>query len=244
MEWEPGTFGRLYATDYDAANDPGTTRESVALISELAGPDARMLELAIGTGRMALPLAARGHRIEGIEASPEMVEGLRAKPGGRDIPVTIGDMAEVGREGPFDFAFLVFNTIFNLTSQDAQVRLFANMAARLAPGGRFLVETFVPDFSAYTDNQRMKALDVRTDRLRYEAVHHDPVGQVLTMQRVVITPTGTELRPLVMRYAWPAEMDLMARLAGLRLADRWGSWTRTPFGPDSRMHVSLYERPA
>ena len=244
MEWEPGTFGRLYARGYDAANDPGTTAESVALISDLAGPEARMLELAIGTGRMAVPLARLGHRIEGIEAAPEMVEVMRGKEDGREIPVTIGDMAEVGREGPFDFAFLVFNTIFNLTSQEAQVRLFSNMAARLAPGGRFLVETFVPDFAGFTDNQRMKALDVGTDQLRYEAVSHDPVTQVLTMQRVVIGPGGTELRPLVMRYAWPAEMDLMARLAGLTLAERWGDWTRAPFDGRSRMHVSVYEKPA
>lgn len=243
MDFDPGTFGRLYADDYDAGHDPGTTAESVALISELAGAEARMLELAIGTGRMALPLAARGHRIEGIEGAPEMVAGLRAKPGGAEIPVTIGDMADVGREGPFDFVLLVFNTLFNLTTQEAQVRLFENTARRLAPGGRFLVETFVPDFTGFTQNQRMKVRGLDMETLDYEAVLHDPVSQVLRMQRVRMTPAGATLSPLVMRYAYPPELDLMARCAGLHLAQRWGDWHRGAFSPDSKMHVSVYEKP-
>ncbi len=244
MEFEPDTFGRLYADLYDDVHDPGTTDESVALISDLAGADARILELAIGTGRMALPLAARGHHIEGIDGSSEMVDVMRTKPGGAGIPVTIGDMADVDRDGPFDFVFLVFNTLFNLTSQEAQVRLFRNVSARLRPGGRFLVETFVPDLSAFTDHQRMKARKVEMGMLDFEAVHHDPVRQTFRMQRVRMTAEGSTLSPLVLRYATPPELDLMAALGGLRLADRWGDWHRAPFTADSTMHVSVYEKPA
>ncbi len=240
MEFGPDTFGALYAAEYDARHDPGTTAESVALISDLAGPQARILELAIGTGRMSLPLARLGHRIEGIDGSPDMVAVLRSKAGGADIPVTIGDMADVGVTGPFDFVFLVFNMLFNLTSQEAQVRLFRNVADRLAPGGHFLVETFVPDVAAFSDHQRMKARAVRMDLLDYEAVLHDPVEQVLTMQRVRITPQSTTLSPLVLRYAWPQELDLMADIAGLRRLERWGSWAQDPFTAESRMHVTLY----
>lgn len=244
MEFKPETFGRLNAADYDAWQDPGTTKASVALISDLAGPEARILELAVGTGRMALPLAARGHRVEGIEASPEMVAKLRDKPGGTAIPVTLGDMADVAVEGRFDHVFLVFNTLFNLTSQAAQVRLFRNVGARLVPGGTFLVETFVPEFEGFTQNQRMKVRGLGMESLWFEAVEHDPVAQVLRFQRVWIEPGGVRLRPLVMRYARPPELDLMAELGGLRLRHRWGGWAREPFTADSRMHVSVWKKPA
>ena len=242
IEFNPETFGELNAEDYDALHDPGTTAESVALISELAR-QGKILELAIGTGRMALPLLARGHDVSGIEASPAMVEKLREKPGGADIPVVIGDMADVEIDGPFDFAFLVFNTLFNLTSQDAQVRCFQNVAERLAPGGAFLIETFVPDFSAYTGNQNVRTMQLGFQSLWLEAAKHDPTRQLVEFQRVRITNEGMKLVPLVMRYAWPQEVDLMARLAGLTLEHRWGGWEREPFTPDSKMHVSLYRKP-
>ena len=242
IEFNPETFGELNAEDYDALHDPGTTAESVALISELAG-QGKILELAIGTGRMALPLLARGHDVSGIEASPAMVEKLRVKPGGADIPVVIGDMADVEIDGPFDFAFLVFNTLFNLTSQDSQVRCFQNVAERLAPGGAFLIETFVPDFSAYTGNQNVRTMQLGFQSLWLEAGKHDPTRQLVEFQRVRITNEGMKLVPLVMRYAWPQEVDLMARLAGLTLEHRWGGWQREPFTADSKMHVSLYRKP-
>ena len=242
IEFNPETFGDLNAEDYDALHDPGTTEESVALISELAG-QGKILELAIGTGRMALPLLARGHDVSGIEASPAMVEKLRVKPGGADIPVVIGDMADVEIDGPFDFAFLVFNTLFNLTSQDSQVRCFQNVAERLAPGGAFLIETFVPDFSAYTGNQNVRTMQLGFQSLWLEAGKHDPTRQLVEFQRVRITNEGMKLVPLVMRYAWPQEVDLMARLAGLTLEHRWGGWQREPFTADSKMHVSLYRKP-
>lgn len=235
------TFGTLNADDYDALHDPGTTAESVALISELAGRG-RILELAIGTGRMALPLVALGHAVSGIEGSPLMVEKLRAKPGGEAIEVVMGDFADVAIDGPFDHVFLVFNTFFNLLSQEAQVRCFANVAQRLAEGGTFLVETFVPDQSGFADAQRVqtKRLDMTTVWL--EAGRHDPVRQLLEYQRIRITRDGIRMVPLPMRYAWPSEIDLMARLAGLSLRDRWGGWDRRPFDASSKMHVSVYQK--
>lgn len=235
------TFGILNAEDCDALHDPGTTAESVALISELAG-QGRILELAIGTGRMALPLVALGHDVSGIEGSPLMVEKLRAKPGGQAIEVVIGDFADVAIDGPFDHVFLVFNTFFNLLSQEAQVRCFANVAQRLTEGGTFLVETFVPDHSGFADDQRVqtKRLDMTTVWL--EAALHDPVRQLLEFQRIRITQDGVRMVPLPMRYAWPSEMDLMARLAGLSLRDRWGGWDRRPFDASSKMHVSVYQK--
>lgn len=241
IEFTPSTFGELYADEYDDLHDPGTTSDSVALISELAGPG-KILELAIGTGRMALPLLEKGHDISGIEGSPEMIAKLQEKPGGADIPVIVGDYADVGLLGPFGFVFLVFNTLFNLTSQEAQVRCFQNVGERLAPGGAFLVETFVPDLSGFQDHQRMRTLHVGSKSMWFEAVKHDPVRQVFEMQRARMAGGETRLHPLVMRYAWPAEIDLMAKLAGLQLESRWGSWTRAPFDADSKMHVSLYRK--
>ncbi len=241
-EFGPATFGALNAEDYDALHDPGTTDVSVALIAGLAG-SGKVLELAIGTGRMALPLAALGHDVSGIEASPEMVEKLRAKPGGEAIPVVIGDFADVAIEGQYDLVFLVFNTLFNLRSQAEQVRCFRNVADRLRPGGAFLVETFVPDMTQFQNGQRMRAMHVGFRSVWFEAVKHDPVEQILEHQRIRITQDGVKLIPLPMRYAWPSEIDLMARLAGLGLEHRWGSWTRDPFTARSDMHVSLYRKP-
>lgn len=243
LDFDPETFGALNADDYDALHDPGTTEDSVALIAELAGKG-RTLELAIGTGRMALPLAERGFAMSGIEGSAAMVEKLREKPGGADIPVVIGDMADCAIDGEFGFAFLVFNTLFNLTTQAEQVRCFRNVADRLAPGGAFLVETFVPDFSAYHDNQSLRTTKIGFKSLWFEAKVHDPTRQVIEYQRVRITEKGTKLVPLVMRYAWPQEIDLMAELAGLTLEHRWGGWKREPFTAESKMHVSLYRKPA
>jgi SAM-dependent methyltransferase len=242
MDFKPDTFGTLNAEDYDAAHDPGTTDQTVALISEIAG-SGRILELAIGTGRVALPLARKGHDIKGIEGSPEMVAKLREKTGGADIPVTIGDMADVYIEGPFDHIFLVFNTLFNLPDQAAQIRCFRNAADRLAPGGSFLIEAFVPDFSDYTAHQRVSTKRLDMTSLWIEAITHDRVTQRTEAQRVRITSEGMKLVPLPMRYAYPPELDLMARLAGLELENRWGDWQKGVFTKDSTMHVSVYRKP-
>ena len=239
----PATFGALNAEDYDDLHDPGTTEAAVDLIARVAGKG-RILELAIGTGRIALPLVARGHDLSGIEGSPEMVAKLREKPGGETIPVVIGDMADVAIDGPFDHVFLVFNTLFNLTCQEAQVRCFQNVADRLAPGGSFLVETFVPDLSGIKDGQRTRTKRLTMNEVWLEAATHDPVQQVIEFQRIRISEAGVRLVPLPMRYAYPPEMDLMARLAGLELEDRWGGWQGEPFTDTSKMHVSVYRKPA
>lgn len=236
----PSTFGELNAADYDALHDPGTTGQSVELIASLLQPGASVLELAIGTGRIALPLAERGFAVSGIDGSPEMVELMRAKPGGGDIPAVIGDFADVEIEGTFDHACLVFNTLFNLTSQDAQVRCFANVAKKLNPGGSFLVETFVPEVAKLSDGQHVRTMRLDMGSVWLEAAIHDRANQTLEMQRVRITPDGVRLVPLPMRYAFPAEIDLMARLAGFTLEHRWGDWDKSPFTARSEMHVSVY----
>lgn len=241
LDFGPATFGALNVEDYDAAHDPGTTQAAVSLISKIAG-QGRILELAIGTGRIALPLADLGHDVSGIEGSPEMVAKMRQKPGGADIPVVIGDMADAEIAGTFDHIYLVFNTFFNLTSQEAQLRCVQNAALKLNKGGTFLIETFVPDFTGFVDGQRVstKKLDMQTVWL--EAATHDRARQLFEFQRIRITGDGVKLVPLPMRYAYPPEIDLMARLAGLELRDRWGDWEGSAFDASSTMHVSVYEK--
>jgi SAM-dependent methyltransferase len=241
MEFGPETFGELYADEYDALHDPGTTEGTAQVIAELAG-SGRILELAIGTGRIALPLARAGHRIAGIDGSPDMGAKLRGKPGGEAIPVTIGDFADVAVEGPFEHVFLVFNTLFNLPSQDDQVRCFRNVSRRLADGGTFLVEAFVPDLSGFAGGQRVRTARLDGTSVWLEAAVHDPVRQVIAYQRIRIGEDGVRLAPLPMRYAWPSEIDLMARLAGLSLAERWGGWDRRAFDAGCTMHVSIYRK--
>ena len=238
----PETFGELNADEYDLLYNPGTTEAAIELLSEFALPG-RTLELAIGTGRVALPLAERGCRIEGIEASPLMVEKLRQKPGGHGIPVTIGDMSEVKADGMFDFVFLIFNTLYNLTSQAAQVNCFRNAASMLAPGGAFLIEAFVPDLSQFHDHRSVKPRHVGFSSLALEAAVHDPTTQRIDYQVLRVTSEGTKLTPLPMRYAWPQETDLMAQLAGMDLETRWGGWDKSDFTANSRMHISVYRKP-
>ncbi len=239
----PETFGILNAEDYDALHDPGTTDVAVDLLTELASCQ-RTLELAIGTGRVALPMAQRGCDISGIEASPQMVAKLREKPGGDTIPVTMGDMSEVRAEGRFGFIFLIFNTLFNLTSQEAQLRCFQIAADMLEPGGAFLVEAFVPDIAQFRDHRGLKPKHLDRHSLTLEATIHDPVKQLIEYQQLRFTPEGVRLTPLPMRYAWPSEIDLMARLAGLAPEARWGGWDRAAFTAESRMHISLYRKTA
>ncbi len=237
----PSTFGELYAEDYDKWNDPGTTDEAVDLLWEIAA-NRKTLELAIGTGRIAVPLAQRGLEIHGIDASPEMVAELRKRPGGATIPVSIGDMADVDIDGSFDFVFLIFNTLFNLRSQNDQIRCFQNASTRLNESGLFLIEAYVPDLSEFVDGQFVRTRHVGMNSAFVETAVHDAAAQTVEYQRIHMTETGTRFRPLPVRYAWPAEIDLMAKLAGLQLKDRWGSWTRAPFTGTSKMHVSLYEK--
>lgn len=236
------SFGPTTAATYDEVSVRGDEDAAVAFLTAAAG-GGPALELAIGTGRIALPLAAAGVTVTGIEQSEAMVERLRTKPGGAALPVTIGDFADVGVEGTFALVYLVFNTLFNLLTQDDQVRCFENVAPRLAPDGLFVIEAFTPGYLyRLRDNQYVEAEAIGVRAVRLDVGRHDPVQQILDESHVSLSRDGVEVNPIVTRYAWPAEIDLMARLAGLRLRERWGGWQRTPFSAQSTLHVSVYGR--
>ena len=237
-----GTYGDRIADIYDDLYQfPTQTEAAVDLLAELAdgGP---ALELGIGTGRLALPLAARGVTVLGIDASDAMVAKLRAKPGGPGIDVTIGDFSDVPGETPCRLVYVVFNTFFALLSQDDQLRCFERVAARLEAGGRFLMEAFVPDLARFDRGQRTSSSHVLTDAVALEASAHHPASQRVDSAHVVIAESGTRIYPVQIRYCWPSELDLMARLAGLTLEDRWADWQRSPFTDDSGNHVSVWRR--
>ena len=241
-QYGPSTYGDRIADVYDQwFSVPVDTDETVAFLADLAGPGP-VLELGIGTGRLALPLKERGLEVHGIDSSEAMVAKLRAKPGGQDLPVAMGDFADVPVEGQYRLIFVAFNTFFALLSQDDQVRCFHNVAARLSPDGVFVLSAFVPDQARFDRGQRIQTEVVGTDSLVIGGSEHDAVHQRVRSVHVVLTESGTRLYPVQLRYAYPSELDLMARLAGLRLRHRWEDWMRTPFTPSSEGHVSVYER--
>jgi SAM-dependent methyltransferase len=240
--YEAETYGERIADRYDdlyAELDPTPAVEAIARLAGGRGP---VLELAIGTGRIALPLAERGVEVHGIDVSERMVARLRSKPGGEAIPVTMGNFADVPVEGRYAVVFVAFNTFFGLTTQEEQVRCFENAAAHLGDDGVFVVEGFVPDLTRFDRNQRLSAMTVELDEVQLEATRYDPVAQRSTSQHVFLSAKGVELYPVVVRFAWPAELDLMARIAGLGLRERWGDWDGRPFTADSVRHVSVYGR--
>jgi SAM-dependent methyltransferase len=230
-------LARLVGAGTDAGADAGTGAGGAG-----SGSGGRVLELAIGTGRVALPLAARGITVEGVDASEAMVARLRAKPGGASVPVTIGDMADGPASGPFRLVYLVFNSLFGLLSQARQADCFRNAARVLEPGGAFVIECFVPDVARFDHGQRAQARVVTEDSALAELSCHDAAAQRITTQVAILDGQGIHLRPVVLRYCWPAELDLMADQAGLRLRERYGDWDRRPFGPASDKHVSVYRR--
>jgi SAM-dependent methyltransferase len=243
--FDPTTYGQGFADVYDEwYGDGADVADTVALLSGLAG-GRPVLELGIGTGRLALPLAAGGVEVHGIDASPAMVERLRAKPGGAAIPVSAGDFADVGAEvaGGFGVVFVAFNTLFNLTSAEAQARCFTNVAARLQPGGRFVVEAFVPDPDRFPDGGSVSPTIIEADRVVLLVARQDREHQTVTASHVSITEEGIRLRPLFLRYSSPEELDGMAAAAGLRLEDRWAGWDRRPYDDEAERHVSVYRRP-
>jgi SAM-dependent methyltransferase len=220
----------------------GDEEDAVAFLAELAGAGPA-LELAIGTGRIGLPLAARGVAVEGIDLSPDMVAQLRKKPGGGDIPVTIGDFSEVPVSGSYRLVYIVFNTFFNLLHQEEQVRCFENVAAHLADDGAFLIEARVPaHIHALPENQYVHAEEVGVDEVWLDVAKYDPVTQRLEETHVRLGAGAVGLFPIVTRYCYPSELDLMARIAGLRLRERWGGWSREPFDARSELAVSVYGR--
>ena len=242
-DYEPVmSFGTEAAERYDAISRRGDENETVDFLADLAG-GGPALELAIGTGRIALPLAARGIRVDGVDISEAMVEQLRAKPGGADLSVAIGDFADVPVDGDYRLIFVIFNTLFNLLEQADQVRCFENVADHLSDDGLFVVEAIVPSrFHRLRDNQHVDAEAIGLSEVRLDVARHDPVNQILEESHVSLSPDGVRLWPIVCRYAWPAELDLMAHIAGLRLKSRWGGWCGEPFEAASTRHVSVYGR--
>jgi SAM-dependent methyltransferase len=242
---DDGYFDEAIAADYDdpadEMNAAGAIEPVVDLLARLAG-DGRALELAIGTGRIALPLAARGVPVTGIEMSHAMLAHLRAKPGGSDIPVTIGDFATTPVEGRFSLVYLVYNTIMNLTTQAAQVACFRNAAAHLEPGGTFLVEVMVPDLQRLPPGETIHPFHVSEVRWGFD--EYDLARQGLISHHLEIEDGRVRRVSIPFRYVWPAELDLMAQLAGLRLRERWGGWLGETFTGDSRQHVSIWEHPS
>ena len=237
---DPALFGEVWADDYDER----TSLDPAPAVDFLAGlaNGGRVLELAVGTGRVALPLAARGVRVEGVEGSPAMAARLREKPGGDGVPVTVGDMADVPADGPFTLVYLVYNTFFNLLEAERQQACFDNVARVLGEDGAFVIEAYVPDPSFFDRGQRVQALSV-TDNAATSAVYrYDLAAQRFHPQKLTFAPAGGRRRPHAERYCWPAELDVMAARAGLRLDTRLADWSGRPFGPDSTGHVSVYRR--
>jgi len=242
---DDGYFDERVAARYDASAaeefDAAVVDPVVDLLVEIAR-SGRALELGIGTGRIALPLAQRGVPVHGIELSKAMIARLRAKPGGEDIAVTIGDFATATVDGTFSVAYLVFNTIMNLTTQAAQVACFRNVAAHLEPGGCFIIEVGVPGLQRLPPGETIHAFHV--SETRWGLDEYEVAIQGLTSHHFEIVDGRVERLTVPFRYAWPSELDLMAQLAGMRLRERWSGWKREPFTGESRKHVSVWEKPA
>ena len=238
-------FGERVAARYDHSVadmfDPAVVEPVVDFLAGLVR-DGAALELGIGTGRIALPLAQRGVRVHGIDLSEAMVARLRAKPGAEHVGVTIGDFATTTVEGRFSLAYLVFNTIMNLTTQDEQVACFANVAAHLEPGGCFVIEVTVPALQRLPPGETVRAFEVSPMRLGFD--EYEVAEQRLTSHHYSAVDGKLEVFSVPFRFVWPSELDLMARLAGMALRERWSGWKREPFTSDSTAHVSVWEKAA
>jgi SAM-dependent methyltransferase len=242
--FDAGMYGARYAQNYDEWHSWFMDTEgAVEGLAALAG-DGPVLDLGAGTGRLAVPLVERGLAVHAIEISPEMVAQLLAKPGGDRVEVVVGDMTTATAPGEFTLAYVGHNTIVALPDQRAQVRLFANAAAHLRPGGRFALESQVRRRVDWDDTSSTRVLAVGPDQVRYQVSLWDPVTSVMSANLVELTPDGPRFHPLSGRMVTHAEMDLMAELAGLELEERWADWKRAPFTADARMHVSVYRKPA
>lgn len=240
--YQEDTYGERVAGIYDEWY--GSYDESmIETLADMA-QGGRALELGIGTGRVALPLQMKGIPVEGIDASPSMIAKLRSKPGGEKVRVTMGNFADVPVDGEYALIYVVFNTFFALLTQMEQSRCFENVARRLGPAGCFVLEAFMPDLSRYNGRQALRVVNLEGNEVRLDASQIDPVTQQISSQHIVMTEEGVKLYPVKLRYVWPAELDLMARLAGLTLKYRWGSWQKSPFTAESGKHISVYERSA
>jgi len=245
VDADDGYFGEPIAARYDESSaevfDPAVVDPVVDFLVELAA-DGRALELGIGTGRIALSLARRGVPVHGIDLSRAMAARLRAKPGGEAIGVTIGDFATTTVDGTFTVAYLVFNTIGNLTTQEGQVACFRNAAAHLEPGGCFVIEVGIPQLQRLPPGETVRAFHVGETTWGFD--EYDVASQGLRSHHFETVDGRLEHHSLPFRYVWPSELDLMAQLAGMGLRERWAGWKREPFTSDSRKHVSVWEKPA
>ncbi|MDP6822179.1 MAG: class I SAM-dependent methyltransferase [Dehalococcoidia bacterium] len=240
---DDGYFDEHVAAGYDESSaamfDPAIVDPVVDFLTGLAG-EGRALELGIGTGRIALPLAEHGVRVHGIELSTAMISRLREKPGGKKIEVTIGDFAEATVDGSFAVAYLVFNTIMNLTTQEAQIACFRNVAAHLQPGGCFVIEVITPDLQRLPPGETVHPFRISETRLGFD--EYDVAGQGLTSHHFKLTDGAWERLSFPFRYVWPSELDLMAELAGMKLRGRWSGWNGEPFTSESRRLVAVWEK--
>ena len=239
--FDPRTsFGHETSRDYDAVSERGDEEETVAFLAGLAG-GGEALELAVGTGRIALPLMKAGVRVDGIELSKDMVDRMREKPGGDQVEVVMGDMSRVTTGRSYGLVYLVFNTIGNLLTQDDQVRCFENAARHLTDDGVFVVECRVPTAPARPGHQFIDVEELELDHVELGVSRYDPLTQILDVNHVHLGADGLGFSPIRLRLAYPPEFDLMARIAGLRLRDRWGGWNGEPFTAASWRHISVYE---
>ena len=234
-------IAKSYEAKWPELFEPAVVDPAARFLADLVGTGAA-LELGIGTGRIAIPLSRRGVRVHGIDLSPDMVAELRTKPGTDDIGVTIGDFATTRVDGTFELAYLVRNTIMNLTTQDDQVACFANVAAQLEPGGWFVIEVVVPQLQRLPPGETIHAFTVTPTHLGFE--EYDVATQIAFSHHYWVVDGQLETLSAPFRYVWPSELDLMARLAGMTLRERWSDWDRAPFTSDSRQHVSVWEKPA
>jgi SAM-dependent methyltransferase len=238
--WGPG-IAKSYDAVYAAKHDPAELDPVLDLLADLAG-DGRALELAVGTGRVALPLSRRGIQVCGIELSPHMADELRAKPGSETVPVSIGDMTNTRVAGSFALVYLVANTIMNVTTQEEQVAVFENAAAHLSPGGCFVVELIVPALRGVPIGEIGRVFTLEPDHVGIETFD-DLVGQIAWSHHWMEVDGQLVRHAAPYRYVWPSELVLMARLAGLRLRDRWADWHRSPFTSESISQVAVFEKP-
>ena len=242
MEYAASTYGDRIAEIYDDHYSGTFNLEPiVATLAEIAngGP---ALELGVGTGRIALPLKDKGIEVQGIDISEAMVSKLKAKEDTPSILIKLGDFADVEVDIEYSLIFVVANTFFMLLTQEDQLRCFNNVSRHLSDSGVFLIEAFVPELTRFVHGQYTHTRRVDAGEVMLDVATHEPVGQLVTSQHIFLTENGTRMYPAQLRYAWPSELDLMARLAGLRLRDRWGDWRRGPFTAGSTSHVSVYER--
>jgi SAM-dependent methyltransferase len=237
---DPAAYGEAWSGAYDRLYETRDDPLTVVTALERLGIGHDVLEFGLGTGRLALPLVAAGFDVVGIEASPAMVHAFKEKPGSEAVDVVLGDFVSVRLERRFDLVLLAFSTLFLLEDQDGQVACLSNAAAHLRPGGAVAIEAFVPDHTRWDHGRRLALSRWDESGVELEAARHDRASQRIEVRYVLLGPDGFAERPLQLRYAWPSEIDLMARAAGLRLTERWADWSGSPYGPSSDVHVSIY----